>query len=683
MQDLTPITARVLILGVDGLDWHLLHPLLDAGRLPRLARLVESGTMATLETLEPRLVPTLWTTVATGQSAQHHGILHTRFPDPGDPGGQHDQAAGAVGRLAPTVWELAAQAGLCTHVIGWPATFPAERTAGVFLSDSLPPCAEHPASASPLPLTPDQLATGPSCASDLPEAMAELRVHHGELTFSDLQALVPDLDLATAGHDPRVSQLAARLADAASRHAAATWVLESEPAWDLTLLHYPFLDELGRAFMAYHPPRRRHVSPADFTLYQHVLTGALVLFDTMLGRLLDLAGANTTLLLVSTRGFLTGSLRPAPGPGEQADAVDPHRPVGLAVLSGPGVRADERLDRAALPDILPTALTLLGLPVPDGLPGRVWQEALNGGHAVFPGHRPAALAVSVDERERTDFLALSAGLLAAHAPGGEPLPPGLAAAWDILYHLARFFLASGRPAEALPIFEEVARVQPNRAGPDLHRVLCLLGLGRTEECRLLLESVAARPHGGLRSFDGKRPAYVPQFDFLRGLLAAAEGRLEAALGHFTQARRAHTQLPELHLELGRVLWRLRRPREAAAAFRRALALDPDHPGANLGAAWAALRLRRFRVAADRALRAATRAPQQSEAHLVLGLALGHLGQRAPATVALRRALALRPGWRLAHRVLARWLRRDPAQGAVAAMHALAGRAHHATSGARR
>ena len=681
MKSRAPLPSRVLILGVDGLDWKLLHPLLDAGRLPHLARLVDHGSIATLAVSQPSLDPLLWTAVATGQLAPRHGILHARFPDPADPTGQRDQPAGISGRLAPTLWEIATRAGLRAHVVGWPATFPAESTAGVFLSDGFPLLPEDPSDHSSLSPLPSQITTGPTCAPDLAEALAELRVRPGEIALSDLRTLVPDLDPAAAGHDPRIARLATFLAAAASRHSAATWVLESEPDWNLALLHYPFLDELGQVFMAFHPPRRRHVSPEDFVAYRRVMTGAYELFDAMLGRLVDLVGKNTVLLLVSTRGFLTGSTRPAPGPDEQADAVDFHRPVGLAVLSGPGVREDERIEHTALPDILPTVLTLLDLPVPANLPGRVWREALVDGNSAPPGG--TGEINPFETRARVDFSALSARLLAAHVPTDAPLPPGLAAAWRIRYHLAQHLLANGRPAEALPIFEETRRVLPTRAGPDLQRVLCLLALGRAEECRALLETLAARPHGGLRSFGGKRPAYVPQFDFLRGLLALAGGQLQEALEHFTRARRARTQLPGLHLELGRLLLRLRRPREAAGAFRRALAVDPDDPGANLGAAWAALRLRRFQVAADRALRATARAPQESGAHLALGLALGHLGRRGPAMLALRRALALRSGWRVAHRVLARWLRQDPAQAAVAAMQELAGRPHSSRRGPKR
>ena len=57
---------RLLLVGWDSADWKLMHPLIDAGHLPGVARLVESGTSGNITTLEPQLSPMLWTSTATG-----------------------------------------------------------------------------------------------------------------------------------------------------------------------------------------------------------------------------------------------------------------------------------------------------------------------------------------------------------------------------------------------------------------------------------------------------------------------------------------------------------------------------------------------------------------------------------------------------------------------------------------
>jgi predicted AlkP superfamily phosphohydrolase/phosphomutase len=53
-----------------------------------------------------------------------------------------------------------------------------------------------------------------------------------------------------------------------------------------------------------------------------------------------------------------------------------HRRDGLFVLAGPGVRGAGEVPGADIVDVLPTLLTLAGMPVPDGLDGRPIAAAL-------------------------------------------------------------------------------------------------------------------------------------------------------------------------------------------------------------------------------------------------------------------------------------------------------------------
>ena len=58
-----------------------------------------------------------------------------------------------------------------------------------------------------------------------------------------------------------------------------------------------------------------------------------------------------------------------------------HDPVGVMMLYGPGVRSGARLNDCTNLDIAPTLLTLLGLPVPEEMTGRVLSEAFDEGRA--------------------------------------------------------------------------------------------------------------------------------------------------------------------------------------------------------------------------------------------------------------------------------------------------------------
>lgn len=66
---------------------------------------------------------------------------------------------------------------------------------------------------------------------------------------------------------------------------------------------------------------------------------------------------------------------------EPVAALDPpwgvHSPLGVMLLAGPGVKAGVRLQDASLEDFVPTALHLLGQPIPEDLDGRVLVGALD------------------------------------------------------------------------------------------------------------------------------------------------------------------------------------------------------------------------------------------------------------------------------------------------------------------
>jgi predicted AlkP superfamily phosphohydrolase/phosphomutase len=57
-----------------------------------------------------------------------------------------------------------------------------------------------------------------------------------------------------------------------------------------------------------------------------------------------------------------------------------HRDHGLVVMAGPGIRAGQTIDRAAIVDLAPTLLHWLGLGVPEDMDGRVLEEAVEEEH---------------------------------------------------------------------------------------------------------------------------------------------------------------------------------------------------------------------------------------------------------------------------------------------------------------
>ena len=75
--------GKVILLAIDGLSWDVMVPLMEAGRLPTLAKLVQNGAYGYLDNGDESLSPIVWTSIFSGRSAASHGIngyLKLDFP---------------------------------------------------------------------------------------------------------------------------------------------------------------------------------------------------------------------------------------------------------------------------------------------------------------------------------------------------------------------------------------------------------------------------------------------------------------------------------------------------------------------------------------------------------------------------------------------------------------------------
>jgi len=73
---------RVVVLGFDGLDFHLTSDLMAQGRLPNFAKLAERGSFSQLGTSIPPQSPVAWSSFITGLDPGGHGIFDFIHRDP-------------------------------------------------------------------------------------------------------------------------------------------------------------------------------------------------------------------------------------------------------------------------------------------------------------------------------------------------------------------------------------------------------------------------------------------------------------------------------------------------------------------------------------------------------------------------------------------------------------------------
>ena len=670
-HSLSPVAGRkALVIGWDGADWQIIKPLIEAGRMPNLRRLLAEGAAANLTTLQPIFSPLLWTSAATGKRPVEHGILGFTEPDP-DPLGTGVRLSTSTTRKEKAFWNMLSQAGLRVHTVGWMASHPAEPINGVAVSDLYEkPCGSL---SDPWPMPP-----GTVHPPELADELADLRVHPEEITVTDLRPYVPSIDSFDPSTEPALGMLTARLAEAASIHVAATYILENHP-WDCLAVLYPTIDHVCHNFIDCHPPRPPYTPEEKFERFQHVVNATYELHDQMLGTLLRHADENTAVILLSDHGFYSDHLRPEYAPSDYPGGVITHRPVGVFALRAPGVRAGEWIFGANIIDLTPTLLTIFGLPVGADMSGRPLLQAfsppprvsvvpswehLEGPHSA--GLHPPDLRIDPATARAGLRQLVDLGYMAE--PAAEAEVAAADCARELRYNRALCLLFEGKPAEALPGIEETCAARPQRITAQLHRISALQALGRLDEALARIEEVESPEHPARRHLAAQGAAYGPRFDLMRGIIALQQNQPELALRHLLRAREDSARLGEMHLQLGRVYMRLRRWADAEDSFARALAIDPDHIEARVGHSTALYRLRRWADAGTVAMSAAELDPGHFLAHYVTGLALARQGRRDEALFALRATLAAAPGFRPARRVIAWLLRGDPAQAALAALY---------------
>jgi predicted AlkP superfamily phosphohydrolase/phosphomutase/tetratricopeptide (TPR) repeat protein len=676
---LNALGKKVLLIGWDAADWKIINPLLDQGLLPTLNEFVNQGVMGNLATLRPILSPMLWNSIATGKRADKHGILGFMEPDPQT---GSVRPVTSTSRKVKALWNILTQRGYKAHVLGWFAGHPAEPINGISVSDLFPYAVGPLDKEWPLP-------PGAVHPESMRATFAKLRMHPAEVSEAAILPWIPRAAEIDQEKDKGLQSFAKIVSENCSIHNAATWILQNEP-WDFLAVYYNGIDHFCHGFMHYHPPRMEGIPEDRFEIYKDVVNGAYRFHDMMLETLLQLAGPDATVLLVSDHGFHSDHLRPRGIPNEPAGPAVQHRPFGIFCMKGAHIKQDERIYGATLLDVTPTILTLYGLPVGQDMDGRVLVQAFEEAPEISriptwenePGEcgmHPSDLRM--DPAAAQAVLQQFVALGYIQPPSEDQAKAVEVAVREKQYNLASNYLDSRRYQEALPILEELRTKWPDQTRFSQQLAQCYLALRRRDEAKTLLEELISAPPPAApakqaevvpteavpaATLAGDEPATAseaptaapeapkprPWADLLMGIIHFEEGNMDEALTSLLKAESFDPRLPDLHLRIGEVYLRQKRSDDAERAFHRALEIDGDSPAAHLGLAMVSLRKRRNEEAAEQALQAVGLQHFLPLGHFYLGVALARLGHRERSALAFETSLTMLPGLLAAHRWLA-------------------------------
>ncbi len=371
-EDLGPADRRVLVLGLDGLDWDLVLPWVQAGKMPHLDRLMKAGSWGVMETLVPILSPLIWTTTATGVSPDKHGILD--FVEKEPTRGILLPVTGR-NRRVPAVWNLASALERSVGVVGWWATWPAERVNGVMVSDRLYYTLTQGISESVFRQDPPELVFPEDRTADI----VELRDRAVQET--DWQAVryfmdVPEQQFTAAveqnlGMEDPVDGFRRILASSRTYLGAGLQLASDQP--DLLMVYLEGTDTLGHLLAPYMPPPTLDIDPRLAAIYVKAVPKYFEVVDRWIGRFLEHYPLDkSAIVIVSDHGFKWDEGRPR-GLSGTAGPTAPlwHETDAVFAVAGRGVASRGRVtgSSASVYDVAPTIMALLGLPADAGWPG--------------------------------------------------------------------------------------------------------------------------------------------------------------------------------------------------------------------------------------------------------------------------------------------------------------------------
>ena len=247
-----PSPPRLLVVGWDGASFRAIDPLLAEGKLPHLAGLIARGTRSTLESTILPISSAAWTTATTGKGPGEHGVFAFHEPV----GGSYALAlvSSRSNRAAP-LWRLLTGRGVSSIVFGVPLTYPPEPILGTMVCGMLAPReAEY----------------------TWPPALASALRARGYL---------PDLD---------------------------PWLEEREPTWEEARVQLDLREQLLTELLAQRDWRMAWIVFKELDVLAHFSYGLdfaahvapiYARLDALLGRLLEIVGPETNVILLSDHGF--------------------------------------------------------------------------------------------------------------------------------------------------------------------------------------------------------------------------------------------------------------------------------------------------------------------------------------------------------------------------------------------
>ncbi|HWR71740.1 MAG TPA: alkaline phosphatase family protein, partial [Nitrospirota bacterium] len=262
--------GKVIIIGWDGATFDIINPLVAAGRLPNVAYLMKNGVWGRMESTIPPLTPTAWTSLSTGVNPGKHAIFDAMLYSPE---ARRMSFVNASMRKCAPVWSVLSEAGRKVGVLNVPMTYPPDEVNGFVIPGMFTPEGA------------DDFTYPRGLKDDLIRTFGRYFI---ECNYSS---------------SPSTYLKSILSVDVDFREKVASYLMERYD-WDFFFCVFMSSDRVQHFFWKYldpsHPGHKKYGN-AIATVYEKM--------DESLGRLIEKAGVDATVVMVSDHG--SGPLKKA------------------------------------------------------------------------------------------------------------------------------------------------------------------------------------------------------------------------------------------------------------------------------------------------------------------------------------------------------------------------------------
>jgi len=378
----------VLLIAVDGVEWNVVKPLLENGKLPVMEGLMKRGMYGYIESMRPTYSPLIWTSVATGKTPTKHGINHFVYEDFED-GVKQRRYFTSGHRKTKAFWNILSDYDQVVHSVGWWMTYPVEPINGIMVSQTN--------TADVLVDPREALWKGALLKGVEDQVYPRDFQNHVMDILEDVDESLEDIADNIFGRPPHpLNQFSRLMWDKAAWavRADVTYervvkdILSKDKPFDMLAVYFGLTDIVGHRFWRYSYPGEFKFKPDinQIENFGETIDKAYIYADRVIGEIVAMAPKDATIIIMSDHGMHAINKRrpytPADSPLYQNSGGHPDAPPGFFIASGTGIQTSGTSDMSSLTtvgtmvDVLPTLLVLRGIPLGEDMDGSPMRSIL-------------------------------------------------------------------------------------------------------------------------------------------------------------------------------------------------------------------------------------------------------------------------------------------------------------------